>query len=76
MRSRGMICLTCCWDRYDLTFAQLKDNLRDKDKEISELKITISEMETRSKRESSRVADVEATWQVRRADGVVRRGCW
>lgn len=50
--------------RYDATFSELKENLREKDKEISELKISISEMEARKNREVQRLGDVEASYQV------------
>jgi hypothetical protein len=54
----------CVHFRYDATFAELKENLREKDKEISELKISISEMEARKNREVQRLGDVEASYQV------------
>lgn len=51
--------------RYDVTFARLKEAIRDKDKEISELKISISEVEARKRLQSSRAADIDASYQVR-----------
>jgi len=52
-------------DRYDVTFARLKEAIMDKEKEISELKINIAELEARKRVQVSRTADIEASYQVR-----------
>jgi hypothetical protein len=47
-----------------VTFAGLKQALRDKEKEASELNITISELEAKMRLRDNRTSDLEATFQV------------